>query len=381
MQTSTDRVRITHTGSLPRPKALLELLEAKADGRCCDGEILLTRVREAVREVVGRQVAAGIDTVSDGEMGKTGFSVYVRDHLGGFDGESSTELAPMDLFDYPGFGKRSLDDPSLRYVNVPACTGPVTMANLEAVRQEIANLQAALDGASTADAFLACASPGVVSLYFKNQHYPNHESYVFALADAMRTEYEEIAAAGLIVQLDCPDLAMGRHTQFAATSLDEFKALATLHVEALNHAVARIPEDQLRLHICWGNYEGPHHRDVALADILPIVLRSRPQALVLESCNPRHAHEWKLFEDVRLPDDKLLVPGVIDTTTNYIEHPELVAERIVRFASVVGRERVIAGTDCGFGTFAGQARVHPKIAWAKLDTLVEGARIASERLF
>jgi 5-methyltetrahydropteroyltriglutamate--homocysteine methyltransferase len=254
------------------------------------------------------------------------------------------------------------------------------MADLAPVRREIADLCDALGPDSPAEGFLACASPGVISLFFKNEFYPDHESYVFAIAEAMRAEYEEIAAAGLTVQVDCPDLAMGRHTHFGGRPLDAFLAVARLHVEALNHALAGIPPERLRLHLCWGNYEGPHHHDVALADVLPIVLAARPRTLVLEACNPRHAHEWRLFADGGLPAGKQLVAGVIDTTTNYIEHPEVVAERIARFAECVGPERLMAGTDCGFGTFAGQDRVHPKIAWAKLEALVQGAQLASERL-
>jgi 5-methyltetrahydropteroyltriglutamate--homocysteine methyltransferase len=381
VRASSERVLTTHTGSLPRRRELAELLAARSAGEEVDGELLAQRVTADVAEVVRRQLDAGLDAISDGELGKAGFSVYVRDRLAGFDGEEGVRFMPLDLFDYPGFGQRTLEDPSLRHVSVPSCTGPIAMTGMAAVQRQIADLQAALDGAGDVEAFMSCASPGVISLYFANEHYPDHERFVMAIAEAMREEYEAIAAAGFVVQVDCPDLAMGRHTQFGSASLDEFREHARVHVRALNAALAGISREQVRLHVCWGNYEGPHTRDVALADVLPILLEARAGALVLESCNPRHGHEWALFEEHGLPDGWLLVPGVIDTTTNYVEHPRLVAERIVRFAGVVGRERVIAGTDCGFGTFSGQARVHPKVAWAKLDALVEGARLASTHLF
>jgi 5-methyltetrahydropteroyltriglutamate--homocysteine methyltransferase len=243
------------------------------------------------------------------------------------------------------------------------------------------NLTAALRSVDVEDVFMSAASPGVISLFFRNDHYGSHEAYLFAIAEAMRHEYETVARAGFILQLDCPDLAMGRHIQFAGLGLEEFRTMARLHLAALDHAVAGIPPEQLRLHLCWGNYEGPHHHDVPLADILDLVLAARPQGVSFEAANPRHAHEWRVFERVKLPPDKLIIPGVLDSTTNFIEHPELVAERIGRYARLVGRENVIAGTDCGFGTWVGQAAVDPDIVWAKLASLAEGARLASSELW
>jgi 5-methyltetrahydropteroyltriglutamate--homocysteine methyltransferase len=272
-------------------------------------------------------------------------------------------------------------DPGRSRRKTPACTGPIGVRDPAAAEADVDNLKAATAGVTVDDVFVSAASPGVISLFFRDDHYGSHEAYLFAIADAMRHEYETVARGGFILQLDCPDLAMGRHIQFAGLGLEEFRKMARLHIAALDHAVARIPPEQLRMHLCWGNYEGPHHYDVPLADLLDLVFAARPQAVSFEAANPRHAHEWKVFERVKLPPGKIIIPGVLDSTTNFIEHPELVAERITRYARLVGRENVIAGTDCGFGTWVGQAAVDPDIAWAKLASLAEGARLASRELW
>lgn len=266
-------------------------------------------------------------------------------------------------------------------MKVPTCTGPVKWKDKAATQRDIDNLTAALHGVEPQDAFLTAASPGLLGLYLKNEYYPTYEEYLGTLADAMKKEYNAIHQAGFLLQLDCPDLAMGRHTQFADASLDAFLKNAALHVEALNHAVSDIPPERIRLHLCWGNYEGPHHRDVPLRDIIDIVLRARAAAICFEAANPRHEHEWKVWQEITLPEDKVRIPGVLDSCTNYVEHPELVAERICRFAEAVGRENVMAGTDCGFASFAGLLTVDPKITWAKFQAMTEGARLASQRLW
>jgi len=277
--------------------------------------------------------------------------------------------------------RRVFGDPGRARRKTPACTGPITVRDARAAQIDTDNLKAALGQVKAEDAFLTAASPGVISLFFRNDHYGSHEAYLHAIADAMKHEYEAVAKAGLVLQVDCPDLAMGRHIQFAGLTVDEFRKMARLHVEALNHALSNIPPDQLRMHLCWGNYEGPHHYDVPLADIIEIVFAARPHGVSFEAANPRHAHEWKLFERVKLPAGKVIIPGVLDSTTNFIEHPELIAERIARYARLVGRENVIAGTDCGFGTWVGQAAVDPDVVWAKLASMAEGARLASREFW
>ena len=379
MKRSTDRILTTHTGSLPRPESLLPLLAAKESGASVDERSLETRTRQAVSECVRQQAASGVDVVSDGEMSKPGYATYVKDRLLGFGGAGSFPHI-ADLADYPSLAARVMSEPALRSLRMPACIGRVAYRDLVAVRHDIDNLRAALDGVHVEEAFLTAASPGVISLFLENQHYATHRAYVEALAEEMRVEYQAIHDAGFLLQLDCPDLAMGRHIQFAGATLDEFRRNAVLHVEALNYAVANIPPDRMRMHLCWANYEGPHHRDVPLRDIVDIVLRARPAGISFVAANPRHEHEWRVWQEVKIPDEKILIPGVIDSTTNFIEHPELVAERILRFTRIVGSERVIAGTDCGFGTFAGMVTVDPAIAWAKLEALAHGARIATAKL-
>jgi len=377
---STERILTTHTGSLPRPEELMRVMFAKEEGVPVDAAALAARIRAAVVDVVGKQVAAGIDVVNDGEYSKPSYATYVKDRLAGFGG-ASHPLQYRDLVDFPGMARRVFGDPGRARRKTPACTGPISVRDPNAARADAANLQAAVVAVKTHEAFLTAASPGVISLFFRNDHYADHATYLFAIAEAMKQEYETVAKAGFVLQIDCPDLAMGRHIQFADLSVAEFRKMARLHIDALDHALAGVPADQVRMHLCWGNYEGPHHYDVPLADILDIVFTARPSAVSFEAANPRHAHEWRVFEKIRVPDGKVIVPGVIDSTTNFIEHPALIAERIGRFAKLVGRENVIAGTDCGFGTWVGQAAVDPDIVWAKLASLAEGARLASRELW
>jgi 5-methyltetrahydropteroyltriglutamate--homocysteine methyltransferase len=378
MKRSTDRILTTHTGSLPRSAGLLDDLLRRDRGEPVDADALATRVRAAVADSVRRQTEAGVAVVNDGEAGKIGYSTYVTERLEGFGGEADPPGPPPDMLEFPDYLARERGDgagPAM-----PACDGPISYRDTDAVRADIANLRAAVDGTGAAEAFLSAASPGVVAFFLADRHYGSHEEYLFAIADAMKVEYDEIHRAGLVLQLDCPDLAFTRH-RIGAESLEDFRRFVALHVDAIDHATRDIPPEDLRMHVCWGNYEGPHHHDVPLRDIVDIVLGGRPSAISFEAANPRHAHEWRVFEDVKLPEGKALIPGVIDSTTNYVEHPELVAERIARFARLVGRENVIAGTDCGFASFAGSGSVDPAIVWAKLAALGEGAGLASRELW
>jgi 5-methyltetrahydropteroyltriglutamate--homocysteine methyltransferase len=378
MKRSTDRILTTHTGSLPRPWDLTTQLEELDAGTIPDLAALQVRVRRAVADIVRQQVDAGIDVVNDGEQGKVGYSTYVRHRLTGFDGPS-TVASRADWADFPEAAARSERRTT---ISRPACDGPIDWKDRGAVQTDIANLKAALEGVRATEAFMTAASPGVIAHFLRNDHYPSREAYLARLVDVMKEEYDAIHRAGFVLQVDCPDLAMSRHLAFSELSNAQFLKIAQGNVEALNHALRDIPPDRLRLHLCWGNYEGPHHRDIPLREILPIALRARPQALSFEGANPRHEHEWIVFREVKLPDDRLIIPGVLDSTTNFIEHPELVAQRLVRYAEVVGRERVIAGTDCGFATFARSTlQVEPEIAWAKLKAMAEGARIASSQLW
>ncbi len=378
MKRSTDRILTTHTGSLPRPADLTVLLETLDTDGALDAAAFEARVRRAVSDVVRRQLDAGIDIVNDGEQGKVGYSTYVRHRLTGFGGKSAVPRR-ADWADFPEAAARGERRST---VSRPACDGPIDWKDRTAVQTDVANFRAALDGVAPAEAFMTAASPGVIAHFLPNTHYPSREAYLARLVDVMKEEYDAIHRAGFLLQVDCPDLAMGRHLAFPELSNAEFVKIAEANVEALNHALRDIPPDRMRLHLCWGNYEGPHHRDIPLREIVHVALRARPQALSFEGANPRHEHEWVVFREVKLPDDKVIVPGVLDSTTNFIEHPELVAQRLVRYAEVVGRERVIAGTDCGFATFARSvSQVEPEITWAKFRAMAEGARLASAQLW
>jgi 5-methyltetrahydropteroyltriglutamate--homocysteine methyltransferase len=376
MQRSTDRILTTHTGSLPRPPALMEALQRRDHGER-DGSALAGQVRGAVQEIVDRQAAAGVTVVNDGEASKIGYSTYVKERLDGFGGQGGLGGVPADLAEFPDYMQRVMGEID---IDMPACVGPVSYRDLEAVRIDIANLKAAVADSDVADAFMTAASPGVISVFLQNRYYDSHEEYIAALTDVMKAEYDEIHRAGLVLQLDCPDLAMTRHMQ-NDESLDQFRERAKLHVDAINHATRDIPPEDMRIHLCWGNYEGPHHHDIPLRDIIDIAFEARPAAISFEGANPRHEHEWTVFEDVTLPEGKILIPGVLDSTTNYVEHPELVAQRIIRYAELVGRENVIAGSDCGFATFANFLAIDPGITWAKLHAMAEGAQLASSRLW
>jgi 5-methyltetrahydropteroyltriglutamate--homocysteine methyltransferase len=376
MKRSTEHILTTHTGSLPRPPALLEVLQRRDREGVTDTD-MAAEVRDAVADVVRLQVQSGVTVVNDGEAGKIGYSTYVKERLDGFGGEGGLAGIPGDLLEYPSYMERVLG--GLDFA-MPACIGPVSYRDFEAVSVDIANLQSAVADSGAEDAFLSAASPGVISVFLQNQYYATHEEYIAALTDVMKLEYDAIHAAGFALQIDCPDLAMTRQMRLDE-SLEDFRKRAKLHVEAINHATRDIPAEDIRIHLCWGNYEGPHHHDVALADIIDIVLEADAAGISFEAANPRHEHEWTVFQDTKLPEGKVLIPGVLDSTTNYVEHPELVAQRLVRYAELVGRESVIAGTDCGFATFASLLTVDPGITWAKLEAMAEGARLASERLW
>jgi 5-methyltetrahydropteroyltriglutamate--homocysteine methyltransferase len=377
MQRSAERILTTHVGSLPRPAELEAMLLRREKGELePDGaERLPGLVAEAIEAVVRRQAELGLDVVSDGEMSKYAYCTYARERMSGLDGESQP-LALSELAEFPTFAQRIRLD-----IRTPACVGPVAYRGEAAVAADIDTLKAAAGAAEVGVAFMCASSPGIMAHYMPNRHYPSQDAYLEALADAMKHEYDAIARAGLLLQIDCPDLALGRHFRPAPLGVAEFRNEVARLVEILNHALRDIPAERMRLHLCWGNYESPHHHDVALAEIIDLILKVRPAALLIEAANPRHEHEWTVFKDVPLPDDKVLVPGVIDTCTNYIEHPEVVAQHIERYAGVVGRERVIAGTDCGFASFATLHTVDPDIAWRKLEALVQGAEIASRRLW
>jgi len=380
MQRSSERFLITHTGSLPRPDDLIRTMYAKEEGVPVEPAALEYRVRRAVAEVVEKQIAAGVDLVNDGELSKPSYATYIKDRLNGFGGTGNT-FVYQDVHEFPRLEQKVFGDPGRSRRKTPACNAPISVRDVDAAQTDVAHLKAALAGKKVAGAFMSAASPGVVSLFFRNDYYKDFESYIFAIADAMRQEYETVARGGFVLQIDCPDLAMGRHIQYADLDLAGFRKRAQLHVAALNQAVANIPAEQLRMHLCWGNYEGPHHHDVPLSDIIDIVFSAKPNAISLEAANPRHAHEWNVFERVKLPDGKVLIPGVIESKSNFIEHPELIAHRIGHYAKLVGRENVIAGSDCGYGTWVGQAAVDPDVVFAKLAAMAEGARIATKRFW
>ncbi|HEV2228333.1 MAG TPA: cobalamin-independent methionine synthase II family protein [Steroidobacteraceae bacterium] len=380
MMAGAGRILTTHVGSLPRSQAVTDVLFAREREEARDVAADEAVIARAVLEVVRRQVEVGIDLVSDGEMSKISYATYIARRLSGFAGDTPREPG-QDLVEFPGLLRKLAERGATAKYRRPRCVAAVSVRDTRPLETDIRNLKAAVAEATPRAAFMNAASPGVVALFQPNDYYRTQDEYLEALAAALRSEYEAIAAAGIILQIDAPDLAMGRHTMYRDRTLEDFLSLAARHVEVLNHALRNVPADRVRMHACWGNYEGPHHHDVPMAQLLPVLLKAKPQGLLFEAANPRHAHEWIVFKETRILDDKVLIPGVLTTTTNYVEHPELVAQRLERFAGLVGRDRVIAGTDCGFGTFAGFGPVEPDIAYLKLKSLVEGARIASDRLW
>ena len=381
MVRSTDRILTTHTGSLPRPADLIELLRQRENGELTDFTALNARVREAVVEIVQKQLDAGIDIVSDGEAGKPSYATYIRNRVSGFEGQRASGFRQTgEALDFPEFAERRAATQTT-LVQRPSCSGPIAWKDFAAVEQDIDNLAAAVKQTGARAVFMTAASPGVISFFLGNDYYPSHDAYLEALAGVMKDEYEAIAKAGFELQLDCPDLAMSRHSQFYELDTPAFRKIVERHIEVVNEATKNIPGNQMRLHLCWGNYEGPHHLDIPLKDIIDIVLKARADIISFEGANPRHEHEWAVWNEVKLPEGKSIMPGVIDSTTNFIEHPELVAQRLVRYAAAVGKENVIAGSDCGFGTNAASTTVDARVAWAKLKAMSEGAVIASKRLW
>ena len=380
MKTSTERILTTHVGSLPRPADVIALLIAKDRGEPFDEAALAARVPGAVAEIVRHQIACGVDIVSDGELGKISYVNYVKHRIGGFGAPAPLEWTPQDLADHPA-PRTPGNPPPAPNPDPPACRGPLTVRDRAPLDADLAALRGAVNRAKPTEAFMNAASPGVVAHFMANKFYPSHEAYVDALADVLSDEYEAIFEAGFLLQIDCPDLAMARHMGQAGLSLKDFRKTIAHNIEALNRATGKIPPEAMRLHVCWGNYPGPHTHDVPLADIADIVFAARPQAVLFEAANPAHAHQWEELAEVEIPEDKILVPGLIDTNTNHVEHPKLVAQRIARYADLVGRERVMAGTDCGFSTLASLPRIWPSVVWEKLRALSEGAAIASERLW
>ena len=374
------RIQTTHVGSLPRSAPVTEILFHREQGQPYSQAAFNVVMAQAVDEAVGRQVRAGIDLVSDGETSKIGYATYIKDRLTGFDGDNPRQVA-LDLRDYPQFRERMAIFAGKQSFKRCSCVGPVSFVGSEDLAADIDNLRKAVASHRPTGAFMNAASPGVVAAFQPNRYYPSVELYLEAVAEAMRSEYEAIVAAGFVLQVDCPDLAMARHTGFQDLTEAEFLAQAHLQVEALNHALRNIPPTAARIHLCWGNYEGPHDHDIDLEKVLPIVLRAKPAGIQFESSNPRHAHEWVVWKSAAIPQDKVLIPGLLTSTSNYVEHPEWVAQRIEQFAAIVGRDRVIAGTDCGFGTFAGIGKMDADISYKKLTALVEGAALASRRLW
>jgi 5-methyltetrahydropteroyltriglutamate--homocysteine methyltransferase len=371
----------THTGSLPRPDDLIKLMFAVNDGIPVDRTALDVEIRRATESVVARQVEAGVTIINDGEMSKPSYATYVKDRLSGFNGQSVQNYFFQDLVDFPRSAEAVAGNPGRRKRSAPACTGPITVIDAEAAVRDMDELVRAASMNGHQQIFSSAASPGVISVFFNNEHYATRDEYVFAIAEAMRHEYEAIAAAGAIVQLDCPDLAMGRHSAYADLSLDDFRRTIEVNIEALNHAVRNIPREQLRMHLCWGNYAGPHHHDIPINDFIDIVWKAKPQTVLLEGANPRHAHEWAALKESGVPQDKFLCPGVIEPQNNYIEHPELVAQRLERWAEIVDPERLLAGVDCGFSVHVGTTTIDPDVAFAKLGALAQGCEIAGRRLF
>ncbi|MGH2916703.1 MAG: cobalamin-independent methionine synthase II family protein [Solirubrobacteraceae bacterium] len=374
----TDRILTTHAGSLPRPDDLADMIWARMDGQQVDESALAARIDSAVAEVVARQRATGIDLVSDGELSKTGFSTYVNDRFSGFDGRS--EFQADDVADFPELAMRLFATPSMAHVVFSNCVGPVELSDKQAVRDDIDRFKRALGDADPSTAFMGAVSPGQIAFNYPDQHYGSHEAYLGALADALSHEYRAITDAGLNLQIDSPDAAMAAHCRSVGSSVGDWHTHLPLAIEALNAALDGIPPEQVRFHVCWGNYAGPHHCDVPLEQVLPDVLKVNAGTIYVEGGNPRHSHEWRAFQDVSLPEDRKVILGVIDTKTNYVEHPRVVADRLVNLGKVIGSERLLAGTDCGLDTFIRFSQVDPKVAWLKLEALVAGAELASAEL-
>jgi len=379
MQLSTERILTTHAGSLPRPDDLAQTMYDVLDSKPVDQGALDARVREAIAEVVARQQKIGLDVISDGELGKVGFSNYVLQRLSGFEGQA--EFMAADFADAPGIAMDSFGSEGSKHLRLPVLNGPIEVRDTKAVDKEIADFKSALGNTSPDKAFVPAVTPGHVAFNFPNRYYKSHQQYIEAAAAALAPEYKAIVNAGFNLQLDSPDAAMAFHCRVEGSDLADPAAHLAAGIEVLNDVLSGVPAEKIRYHVCWGNYRGPHHKDVALKDIVGLILKSRAKFIYVEAANPRHEHEWNVWQDVRLPDDKALIVGVIDTKTNSVEHPELVAQRLERFANIVGKERVIAGTDCGFATFVGFHPCHPEAAWLKLRALVEGAQLASQRLW
>ena len=380
MLLSNDRILTTHVGSLPRSEKVFKLVFAKEDGKNLNKKEYDKIIAAAVKEVVKKQDEAGIDVVSDGEQSKISYATYIKDRLNGFEGDSPRNT-PKDLEEFPEFSARASKSGGVPSYKRPRCTGSISVKDMKPLEIDLENFQNALDKSKYTEAFMNSASPGVIALFQPNEYYKDHKSYLYALSDAMKIEYEGIANAGFLIQIDSPDLALGRHVTFKDKNEKEFISAIELHIEALNHALTNIPSEKIRLHVCWGNYQGPHHCDIEMKKILPTVLKAKPQALSFEGSNPRHSHEWTAFRDIKIPEEKILIPGVLDSTTNFVEHPELVSERICRYANIVGRNRVIPGSDCGFSTFAGFGSVDADITYEKLSSLAKGAKLASKKLW
>jgi 5-methyltetrahydropteroyltriglutamate--homocysteine methyltransferase len=371
-------IKTTHVGSLPRSQIVTDLLFGREKGMPFDAAAYDAVMHDATGIIIAHQKAAGIDLPSDGETSKISYATYIKDRLTGFEGDSPRR-PPADLADYPGFLEKLAKAGGTPQYRRPKCVGPIKVKNLEPLHTDIRAMKAGMAAAGYAEGFMNSASPGVIALFQPSDHHKDLDSYLFDIADAMSAEYEAIVEAGLILQIDAPDLGLGRHMLYRELSEEDFLKRAEVHVEALNHGLRHVPGDRVRMHICWGNYEGPHTRDIALGKVLPAVLKAKPRALLFEGANPRHAHEWTVWGEVRTPDDYVLIPGCLDSTTNFVEHPELVAQRLERYTRIVGKDRVIAGTDCGFSTFAGFGVIDPDIVWAKFGSLVEGAALASRR--
>jgi len=374
------RFLTTHVGSLPRPDDLKEMMWAREDGDPVDPAALEDCVNRAVDSIVARQVKAGVDIVNDGEMPKPSYATYIKDRLNGFGGTGNTFVF-QDIEAFPSTKARVFADPGRKHRKTPACNAPISVLDMESPRHDAERLSGMLKKHGATGGFLTAASPGVTAFFFRNDYYPQYQDYVFAIAEAMRHEYEAIASSGVMLQIDCPDLAMGRHTQFMDLDIKGFRQMMELHIEALNRALANIPADKVRMHLCWGNYPGPHHFDVPFQDIVDVVWKAKPHAIQFEAANPRHAHEWAMFENVKVPEGKVLIPGVIEVQSNYVEHPELVAQRIERYAHLVGRDNVMAGSDCGFSIHVGSGGVDPDVVWAKLESQAQGAAMASKKFW